>query len=243
MRLNPWLRPWCQESPRIRSRYARGLRLCPSRILLRIVPLPRIYPDRAQTVLFGFDRFKLRDAATCDGDNVIDVEATVVSDLLRDEHYPELPTIAREVRRFCRFELRIKRVPVDDVPAGAPQEIGDRAIWLTGRLADGTPFELETVEDDNTKLEAVDGFFALPEKESRLFLAFLWDGWFENLSFDAFTADEDGVLRVDKGDDEEWVKKFRGNVKHSARLFRDLDDDGVLDDAEMEDSLAVGSSR
>jgi hypothetical protein len=200
-------------------------------------------------VVVGFDRFKLRDAEDCEGDSEIDVERYVVSELLEGSDYPELPRIVRDVRQFCRFELEVKKVSALDQPDGAPDEIVDRAVWIEGRLPDGTPFTIETREDDKLRLEPTRGeFFELPDGESRLFLAFDLNTWFDGLSFDDVGEEEedepveDGVLRIDAGVDEDWTKQFRENLVNSARLFRDLDDDGQLDAEEEAESLAVGTS-
>ncbi len=200
-------------------------------------------------VVVGFDRFKLRDAEDCEGDSEIDVETFVVSELLEGSDYPELPRIVRDVRQFCRFELEVKKVRAQDQPDGAPDDILDRAVWIEGRLPDGTPFTLETREDDKLRLEPTAGdFFELPDGESRLFLAFDLNTWFNGLSFDDVGEEgedepiEDGVLRIDKEVDEDWTKEFRDNLVDSVRLFRDLDGDGVLDPEERESSLAVGTS-
>lgn len=201
-------------------------------------------------VVIGFDRFKLRDARQCEGDNEIDIEMFVVSELLEGSDYPELPRIVRDVRRFCRFELEVKKVSALDQPDGAPDDIVDRAVWIEGSLADGTPFTVETREDDKLRLEPAEGeFFELPDGESRLFLAFDMSTWFTDLSFDDVGEEEeedpfeDGVLRIDADVDEDWTKRFRENLVNSARLFRDLNDDGQLDAEERAESLAVGTSE
>jgi hypothetical protein len=195
-------------------------------------------------VIMGFDRFNLRDAENCAGDSTIDVETFVVSELLEGADYPELPRIVRDVRRFCRFELEVKKVIALNRPEGAPEEIEGRAVWIEGRLADGTPFTLSTHEDDALRLEPTAGdFFELPDGESHLFLAFAMNGWFSGLDFEQFEPGADGVIHIDAEVDESWTKAFRANLRESARLFRDLDGDGELDPEEQADSLAVGASQ
>lgn len=200
-------------------------------------------------VVFGFNRFKLRDAQNCEGDNEIDVEMFVVSELLEGTDYPELPRIVRDVNQFCRFELQIKTITANDQPDGAPDDILGRAMFIEGRYADGTPFTIETREDDQLRLApSSDDFFELPDEESRLFLAFDMNSWFDGLDLNQFRMEEgemeleDDPVFIDKDLDEDWTKAFRENVSDSARLFRDLDDDGTLDPAERENSLAVGTS-
>ncbi len=195
--------------------------------------------DRA---LFGFDRFELRTTSDCEDENEVEERGVVVSELLSGEDYPELPSFVRNVSSFCRLELRIAKVEADEAPSGIPNEITDRSIRLEGSLPDGTPFELETTDEAELRLDPTTGdSFELEGTDARLFLAFDMNTWFVGIDLDTLQADADGVVRIGPGTPA--GERFLQNVSDSARLFPDGDGNGVLDADETDDSLAVGVSR
>lgn len=143
-------------------------------------------------------------------------------------------------RELCRIELKFHRLERDRVPPGAPPELVDRSMLVTGTRTDGCAFRIETEFDDEFKLESRTGApITLAEGQERFFVAFAINEWVAATQLETLTC-AGGQLVVSKDSNPAQYEAFRDAVVRSARLFEDRDDDGQLggdedDDDEFDD--------
>ena len=121
---------------------------------------------------------------------------------------------------------------------------------MEGARADETPFEVTTELDEEFKLEnEITGFSIEASTAVKvLFIAFDLDQWFSgiNLSDPSIEVSTDGsgnpIILINDEKNEETQERIEDNIKFSADLFEDKDDDEDLDSEEQADSLAAGEA-
>lgn len=196
---------------------------------------------RADVVL---DRLRFRAFETCDDDLESDIrfDGPFATDLLDPGPLAGLEDIEIPSGLYCRIELTLKKF--EDDAAG---DLSGRSILIEGRRSDGLPFEMTTEVDEEFKLEnETTGFTIAAEDGLQIFfIAFDLGRWFDGV--DLFAAEVTGsgagaVILINDDSNEEIQEQIEENLKLSADLFEDADDDENLDPEEEEDSLASGSS-
>jgi hypothetical protein len=197
---------------------------------------------RAEIVL---DRLRFRPFATCDDEDESDIrfDGPFIADLLNPAPLAGLEDISVPSGLYCRIELTFKKLE-DDAGGG---DLAGRSILIQGERSDGVPFEMTTEVDEEFELEnETTGFEIAATDDLRIFfIAFDLGRWFDGV--DLFAAEVTGsgpgaVILIDDGNNEPIQEQIEENLKHSADLFEDADDDEQLDPEEEDDSLASGSS-
>lgn len=165
----------------------------------------------------------------------IDIPGPGAVDLVSD---PERLVFALEDQGYCRVRLPLERA--DALPAGAPEALEDHAFVLIARLADGTPLEVRSRDKREAEVRSRTEPFRLGDAEASLVLAFDVGRWLDGIELESATRDDDGRIVIDDDDNRELLDEIEANMRESLELFRDLDDDGRLDDNERSVPLATG---
>ncbi|MDD9945235.1 MAG: hypothetical protein OXU20_29600 [Myxococcales bacterium] len=165
----------------------------------------------------------------------VDISGPTVVELLSD---PAPLSFEVEDREYCRVRLPLERA--DEVPRSAPEALEDHAVVLIGSLADGTPFEVRSRDKREAEVRSRSEPFRLGGAEAGLLLAFDVGRWLEGLDLAGAEDDGDGRIVIDDDDNRDLLDQFEQNMREALELFRDLDEDGQLDDDERSNPLAVG---
>jgi hypothetical protein len=177
------------------------------------------------------ERIRLRPAANCEGDAELELLGPFVVDLLAARPLPELSDLEVAEGGYCRFE-----VTWDDAA-----EIGAVSMAFAGaRASDGTPFSLQSVRNDELRLDAIDGAFPIDAATHALFVSLDETSLFAGLDLDAAIVDPDGTIYIDDARNTALLDTFEANVEAATKLFDDDDDDRVLDadERDPDDTLA-----
>lgn len=150
----------------------------------------------------------------------------LVADLAAPDARIELEVRAQS---YCGLVLPLQQES-PELPAGAPSELADHSIVLTGTRADGTPFMLLHAEQDELEVVADDGSFEVEEDGPLLLLAFDVAALMRDVDLDNADVDTDGVIRIDAMQNSGLHIAFDVSLECSLDLYFDVDDDGVLDD-------------
>jgi hypothetical protein len=114
---------------------------------------------------------------------------------------------------------------------------------IRGTRGDGTPFLVRLTEDDRFKIEGsqANGFeIADSNGLEQFFVSLSRNTWFEGVDLNTAEVSGDGTIVLDEANNVALWAGVVENVKRSARLFRDLNGDGVLNDNEIDASLVLG---
>jgi hypothetical protein len=196
--------------------------------------------DEAWVVLA---RLRLRSAENCSRrDGSIDVPAPLAAELVQPLVLPDPPVLAVEATRYCRVELQLG-LDEGGTLEGTPADLDGRSVLVRGTRRDAVPFELASTRRDPFRLDAEDDPFALPEGESALLVSFAMNEWFDADALDAAEVSErDGepFITIDDRENRALHDAFRDTLRASARLHRDIDGDGILDESDRAQLLGVG---
>jgi hypothetical protein len=217
----------------------------------KTIDVKDIHIDTAKVVL---DRLRFRPFEACENDEKeisdILINGPFVVDLLQPASTTGLEDIEIPAGTYCRIELIFKKLNTEEVPSTVDQSdpIINRSILIEGTRADGTPFSLETEFDEEFKIENKStGFEVGPIfGATDLIIAFDFDEWFMSLDlFDPqveISNDEydSPIIMIDDDSNENIQETVEDNVKRSADLFEDVDNDDQLDVDELDSSLAEG---
>lgn len=197
------------------------------------------------TAFVVLDRLRFRPLSACqedgedEGAEDIRFDGPFVVDLLHPEALSGLEGVAIPTGRYCRIELVLKKLE----EAGAMQ---GRSVLIEGKRADDTPFRMTTEVDEEFKLENETTGFAIEGGgvSSIFFIAFDLDHWFDgvDLSSPSVEVSSGPIVLIDDDHNEDVQEVIEENLKHSADLFEDSDDDEDLDPEEQENPLAAGTS-
>ncbi len=159
-------------------------------------------------------------------DNAFTVDALGVGDHAAGIH--NATTFKATGGAFCSLELPFLRVSSDDMTA--PAELRGHAIVLTGELADGTPFSIESDQTELVRLQAGDAGFDLSSSRADALLAFDFAAWLKGVDFAAASLDA-GSINVSETSNTAVLRAFEAQLASGVALYRDRDQDGVIDDA------------
>jgi hypothetical protein len=196
--------------------------------------------ERVDGVWIVVDGFRLSEAATCDvSDDPVDIEGPYVANLIDGGVLGDPPETAVDAGRYCRLRLEVHDIDADDLPEGAPEDLGGYSLLVEGARADGVPFMVRTKKRFEFRLDAKNSSFELRNGENPLFIGFDIAPWLEALELDALDGPS---IVVDDQTDPSRIAAFDQALRASARLFRDEDANGNLSAPETDDDkeLAVG---
>jgi hypothetical protein len=136
-----------------------------------------------------------------------------------------------------RFELPASRLcgvrlPIagqSEVPDAAPAELGEHSILITG-TRDGVPFRIASAVREELLLQADGQDFALDDAQSGVLIGFDVAAWLKDIDLQGADLVE-GTLVVDDAHSAKQLAAFEARIARGVALFRDRDEDGLLDDA------------
>jgi hypothetical protein len=178
----------------------------------------------------------------------IDVEVDFVGpfvvDLLDNTSIPNVDNIQVPPGRYCEVELNFDKLEKENVPDGiSPDDpIVENALLIQGMRQDGIPFLVRFKEDDRFKLEGRSpiGFTIAGDRQiTQFFVSFDFNTWFTGVDLESAVL-SDGVILIDDENNAALKALIVENIIHSSRLFKDLNNDGVLEDDESNDDLVLG---
>ncbi|HWA78598.1 MAG TPA: hypothetical protein VG937_39960 [Polyangiaceae bacterium] len=183
-----------------------------------------------QSAWFELDRVSVLASGACGSDAppAFVVPALGLGDHAAGNH--NSTAYQAEPGSFCAVEVPFVRV---SDPAGAPAELAGRALLLTGKLADGTPFSIESDKASVVRLEAETGSFALAQGEGELLIAFDFANWLGSVDFALAERGAGGVV-ISSASNPTLLEAFEASLGPGIHLFRDRDGDGMLDAAPEE---------
>ncbi len=173
--------------------------------------------------------------------NDIRFQGPYVADLLTDSAIPKFGSSEIPSGDYCRIELKLDKLSSDESPVGPSDPIVNHSVIAKGSVLGGTPFKVTLEIDQEFRLENATGFPIGSHGSSIFFLAFDLENWFKGVDL-ASLPETGGTILVDKDHNQEWLDTITLNIKQSARLFQDQNDDGTLEDSERQtdDILATG---
>ncbi len=191
--------------------------------------------DSAWIVL---DEFQFQQSSNCGEDGERNVTEPLVIDLLAGEPTYEPPFFIKQVGEYCRLDIGFARVGADQLPRSAPERLADHAIVVEGERADGVAFSIQGDFDDRLHLTGALQSFELEEGRQSLIVGFALNAWIDEGELGDI-EDEDPIV-IDSANHRELLDDFYKEVKRSAGLFRDENDNAKLDPDEQRDSMAEG---
>jgi len=190
-------------------------------------------------VWVGVGDLRFVRAAVCDapGATEIDVPAPGNLELVSE---PTLVPFDIAGDDYCRVRVPLERAQAP-LPAGAPAELEDHSIVVTGSRADGTPFLIATRINREADVRSRGAPFPLSEARRSVLLAFDVATWLGGVDLASADVSADGRVIVDDANNDALLDLFEDNVGVALRLFRDGDGDGQLDPEDRAELLAEGA--
>lgn len=192
----------------------------------------------------------------------IEFEGPFIVDLLANTSTPEISTADLLPGRYTEIEMDIDKIQDNDLQANpdlltATDPLFENSIYLegsyTGATADGdvtaAVFKLSYDLDEEFELPIADPNLSINVQDrtfSAVIIAFRLNKWFsfsdtetnpESLDFRSLSLSSSQIV-LDKdssGANDKIRKVIKDNIKKSADLGEDDDDDGILDSSEDED--------
>ncbi len=211
----------------------------------------------AQIVL---DQIRFRPALGCEDSEPVSQELSqeekdplrfdgpFVVDLLETGTVSGLEEINIPAGAYCRIKLILKKL---DSNVSEGDTIAGKSVLIEGTRGDGLKFRVSLEVDEEFKLENEEGGFNINAAGSldRFFIAFDLDQWFVSTALNtaslevSFDENEEPIILIDKDNNTETHQAIINNLKLSADLFEDQDDDNKLDPDEQDDPLAEGTTE
>ena len=115
---------------------------------------------------------------------------------------------------------------IASVPAAAPSSVRDHAIVLDGTLSDGRRFELQSSNAARVAVRASGAGFAMDAAHPGVVFGFDVAKWLGELDWGSA---RDDTVAIDAEHNPELLQAFETRLASGVSLFRDDDEDGVLD--------------
>ncbi len=198
--------------------------------------------DEARVVLADLEF--VQAGTNCDEteESEIEFRGPYIVDLLTDVSDPDLGEVTVAAGRYCEIELRIEKLDVAEIPTGvdATDPIVEHSILVRGLSPAGTAFVVMAEFDEEFEIESREAGIVVSDTESTaLILGFLLEEWFVGVDFASATVNQ-GQILIDPNTNSVLLETIKVNVKRSAKLYGDLNKDGILDDDEDDDILGDG---
>lgn len=184
------------------------------------------------------ERVRLRSAADCSGGAEAELAGPIAVDLLRPGSAPELVGFALPATDYCRIEIKWNAFS-SGLPARAPTELTDASFFLEGTREDGTPFVLRSRRNDELRLEAIGGAFAVADDSGTLFVGMDSALLLAGVNLAGADVNADGTIYIDDNANRDLLEAFEASLEAATRLYEDSDGNGLLDSEEREDSDAL----
>jgi hypothetical protein len=188
---------------------------------------------RIELAWVNVGRVRLRRAGVCEDEVELDIRGPIPDDMLTPGAPEPLQGIELADDHYCRVDFEWD--PLEASPGGdVPPALVEHSFLIEGERGDGTPFVLRSDRGDEIRLDAVDDAVGFPidAATGALFVALDAEALFAGIDLDAAQVGSDGVIRIDDDENDELIDRFEANLEAAARLFGDLDGNGVLDEDE-----------
>lgn len=181
------------------------------------------------------EEIEFKDGTDCDQEVPSNFEGIHVVEFISGQQIPPYDMSSLPPRDYCRMEINLEGFEHADLPAGAPEELNELAIWIRGRHADGTPFVLSSESSETLLLH---GPFELFAGRQALFIVFALSQWLSLEQLD--DAKGDGEILIDDEHNPTLLDEFLDNLEKTVFLVRDENEDGQLQEVELAAPLATG---
>jgi hypothetical protein len=166
--------------------------------------------------------------SACDTDVDFEVAPLGLGDHAAGSHVST--SFTADAGKFCGLRLPFSDVAEDATTSGAPAALTGHALLLSGELADGTAFTIVSDAAPIVELAALDGGFELTNESAGLLLAFDFAVWLKDLDFAAAKRTSAGAIDISSAANSELLAAFDAQLTRGVTLYRDRDQDAVLDE-------------
>ncbi len=175
---------------------------------------------------FSLDRVTVSAAGDCGiaGDDQFVVDALGIGDHAAGIH--NATAFEAVAGAFCSVEVPFVAVPADE--RAAPVELRGHVVVLTGELADGTPFVIQSDKPALIRLQATGSGFELSSAAADTLIAFDFATWLADVDF-ASASVEGGQVTLSETSNTNLLRQVEARLANGVALYRDSDGDGVID--------------
>ncbi len=181
----------------------------------------------------------LRTGQECDETVTTNYDFINVVELIEGVEYPGYDMATLPAREYCRFIMDLHAPTVDELPAEATDELEGHSIFLRGTTPDGTPFEIRHEESESLEFH---GRFTLRPETQALFAVFEVDRWLSPEQLEKADDGESPTIVISEDSNSDLLEDFLEALEESGILVRDENEDGVLQDEELDFPLARGDA-
>jgi hypothetical protein len=190
------------------------------------VPAGGVNLTKAEVVV---SHFKFRPIEFCSshgGSNVgndIIFQGPFVADLLTNTVQPPVGSASIPNGTYCQIEAEFDNSVVSS---------NNHAITILGETpTNHTPFQFTVDTLESLELENENGFEMSPSFVAALILSFNMTTWFSSLPdpLDSLTPEMNGTILIDANHNQADFGQIVKNIQLSAQLFRDDNQNGILD--------------
>jgi hypothetical protein len=139
---------------------------------------------------------------------------------------PVTTQFALEPGAYCAVALPFTLA--EELPAEAPASLLGASVLITGTLAAGTAFTIESRTATSFVLQPDTGTFVLERAHADTLLGFDVSAWLAYVDWASAESGSDGIV-ISAERNSALLARFEANLPRGVRLFRDRDGDGRLD--------------
>lgn len=189
-------------------------------------------------LVLGEVLFEVREGDDCDAGSETSGGARVKGLGAGDHAATQAPVTPVELTagRYCGLRLAVERSGAR--PEGAPEELEEHSLLVSGKLADGRDFRVLSALEGELELRADAQGFELDEARAGVVIGFDVASWLGELEWPE--TGEGELVRIDAEHDPEGLAEFEQRFASGVALFRDAEGDGLLNTRTSE--ARVGAS-
>ena len=169
-------------------------------------------------------------------------EGPFVVNLLNQKAIPSFDQIKIEKATYCKFKFKLDKLEDDEVTEGVSvsDNIVDYSVYIEGTYDYSTPFIVKFDQDEEFEMESesIEGLNFTNGELNTIFLVFDLSKLFEGIADLSTLDDVDGVVYIDKDNNQDEYDLIKENLKKFSKLQKDSDDNDELDDDD--DVIAEG---
>lgn len=177
--------------------------------------------------------FQLDSADQCGMGGSPDVPEIFAVDLLENQMLPSLPVWERKPdASYCALNANIQ--PLEQPIASLPEALLAAPVYLEGTRSDGVPFRISIPMDEPLTLTPIGkNDFELEDVFDALLIEFNLNTWINPGELGQANV-KNGWIIADGVENAGMVGNMRARIGASARLLRDKDKNGKVDDDDSE---------
>ncbi len=181
------------------------------------------------------EEVRFRQGVFCDEKIQTEFQEINVMDLISGAEYPGYEETRLSSGSYCRLEIMIGDVGIDELPEGAPQELADLSILVRGTSPEGRDFE---VRYDSSETIEFHGIFTLEPDLQALMGVFFLDQWLTPEQLESVDVEDEDIVVISDDETPEILEEFVEAFLLSGIVALDENNDGVLQDSELDAALA-----